>query len=728
MVLESKTTKVPRDPFAVKPLPKAYYHPSKHKNLSKTQKKTKILGNPAAEDCKEESQPRGPEDELFLKGGNRYIAKTPPPEDNASSKFDESWPSSERPSSVGLTGTDDKSPYSLQTMLDLYGRKGDYSDIKQTLSFTETDQKEVSGGEASTLQRYIERFRRGEPMSREDRQRQTKANSRDFWWIDSANRESEAVKKQPVRKAAERSPPDDITQRLQERADKLLERSVSTVASSDPIVSTDGLGSSLDGSASISSFEEQPYRPVFAKNLDNRPSKTRYPNLDRGHAPYPHPPDTSNFHPRVSRPARPEDDILHQWRVKRRLESARDVAEHTPANKNSFGFLSKQPDQEVLDAKLSEFKERLSGKRTPTEPHRLTGNVRFTPVPNKNLTKNINAENMQEFEQRDTDSLPTIASPTLGRRGKQTGVEPHLHLMCDLLPCGHSQQFLEKTLKSHTDEKSDQDSKQSKGCESSRTVNGRDKSDSDSAKEKTETGRYRYLQAERPHDDEGAVKTSSKQSDTENDEDHINKRKLKESKEQESSSDKSDSKESSKRKKSPRDKEDSVPKPRECHSPSMKKFESVNTAIGQVIKDRLFTSSLSTVIDSVDISGVDPNRQSVEFTESTRITPHDPCPQSELSPPDPKPPKGLSAHDSKLRDKKSETRKEGPAKIVKSESDRRKAERVANVTELENEDSYESDGEFPEDQLLQILRAQRSSYEEKLGHIDKLLAELSPIS
>lgn len=59
------------------------------------------MGNPAAEDCKEESQPRGPEDELFLKGGNHNIAKTPPPEDNASSKFDESWPSSERPSSVG---------------------------------------------------------------------------------------------------------------------------------------------------------------------------------------------------------------------------------------------------------------------------------------------------------------------------------------------------------------------------------------------------------------------------------------------------------------------------------------------------------------------------------------------------------------------------------------------------------------------------------------------------
>lgn len=47
----------------------------------------------------------------------------------------------------------------------------------------------------------------------------------------------------------------------------LISFSVSTVASSDPIVSTDGLGSSLDGSTSISSFEEQPYRPAFAKNL-----------------------------------------------------------------------------------------------------------------------------------------------------------------------------------------------------------------------------------------------------------------------------------------------------------------------------------------------------------------------------------------------------------------------------------------------------------------------------
>lgn len=41
--------------------------------------------------------------------------------------------------------------------------------------------------------------------------------------------------------------------------------SASSVASSDPIVSTDGLGSSQSFSSTISSVEEQPYRPSFAR-------------------------------------------------------------------------------------------------------------------------------------------------------------------------------------------------------------------------------------------------------------------------------------------------------------------------------------------------------------------------------------------------------------------------------------------------------------------------------
>lgn len=47
--------------------------------------------------------------------------------------------------------------------------------------------------------------------------------------------------------------------------DNIVYFSASSVGSSDPIVSTDGLGSSQSFSTTVSSVEEQPYRPSFAR-------------------------------------------------------------------------------------------------------------------------------------------------------------------------------------------------------------------------------------------------------------------------------------------------------------------------------------------------------------------------------------------------------------------------------------------------------------------------------
>jgi hypothetical protein len=80
-------------------------------------------------------------------------------------------------------------------------------------------------------------------------------------------------------------------------------------------------------------------------NSDTGPSRPQYPSLNQEAVPYPRPTTNVPVYPRVTKPARPEDDILHQWRVKRRLESARDMADKVPACRNTFGFLSKQPDQ-----------------------------------------------------------------------------------------------------------------------------------------------------------------------------------------------------------------------------------------------------------------------------------------------------------------------------------------------------------------------------------------------
>lgn len=45
-----------------------------------------------------------------------------------------------------------------------------------------------------------------------------------------------------------------------------------------------------------------------------------------------------------------------------------------------------------MEAKLSEFKERLSGKRTSMENQRNLGAIQFTPVPNQNFTADQNSE------------------------------------------------------------------------------------------------------------------------------------------------------------------------------------------------------------------------------------------------------------------------------------------------------------------------------------------------
>lgn len=100
--------------------------------------------------------------------------------------------------------------------------------------------------------------------------------------------------------------------------------------------------------------------------------------------------------------------------------------------------------------------------------------------------------------------------------------------------------------------------------------------------------------------------------------------------------------------------------------PSGRPKPAVDSAIGQVIKDRLFNISTSTVLSSIDSDVSSP--QQPKFTEKRH---------------------SLADHN--------------------------------NI-----EDNYESDGEFPEDELLHMLRQQRVQYEVQLRQIDEMLAKLEP--
>ncbi|KAH3701258.1 uncharacterized protein LOC127860600 [Dreissena polymorpha] len=513
--METKKAKTyNRDPFAVDPLPKAYYHPTPEKSLSKKQKSTSLYLKCDQEeelridDEEEVEQPISPSDEDFLKGGNSFLTRPidwPIAAGNDGHSLDESWPASERPSSISITGLED-SELDLENYQSIVKRfttttgtnqerlrmpgtnkgtgipdskkacssskipvKGSVQDGKksQNSKRVPTNQGSNKGPaktevnqDGSVLKRYIERFRNSAPMSREERQQKSETGSRDFWWlsnkgaipVDSFLEEEtvgeKSLPRQPeedlsgpapaltranldkyknLQKLADRmkfphgvleSPGQKRDQELQDRAERLLEKSLSSTVSTEPAVSTEGLGSNM---SDMSTLEEYSYRPRFAAYISPDPAPSRVPFP----APLP-----------GQRPL-PEDDPLQQWRLRRRIETAQHAApKHVSPN---FDFLSKTDQQRQIEAKLEEFKQRLAGKHLPSITSRQSENVQFTPTPKNNQQLHVTCQDSQGSHQ------PQIASPSLKQCRPPTDplseVDPHLHLMCDLLPCPHRGQY-----------------------------------------------------------------------------------------------------------------------------------------------------------------------------------------------------------------------------------------------------------------------------------------------
>ncbi|XP_039368065.1 proline and serine-rich protein 3 isoform X2 [Mauremys reevesii] len=190
--------------------------------------------------------------------------------------------------------------------------------------------------------RYIERFRHGQPSSRSQRQVPPISTAREFWWLEPAPPSDSSTPKggtkpdcakleearpgwalvspplRPMGAPSDTSPlesPDPDSHSLQERATRLLLRSESSLSSTIP-VSSEGLRSTP---------------PSSTMDLDQALPSPSHLSLPEP-SPEPLPPACwpPACIPQCSSSTRPEDDILFQWRLRRKMEQASQAGRSLP--------------------------------------------------------------------------------------------------------------------------------------------------------------------------------------------------------------------------------------------------------------------------------------------------------------------------------------------------------------------------------------------------------------
>ncbi|CAH1796667.1 unnamed protein product [Owenia fusiformis] len=559
MDTKSSLQRIRCDPFEVEPLPRPFYHPTLQKQLTSAEKKVTL--SPERLQQLPHEKKLSPNVRKFLKESNKYLDKDPPTSDtpsprDTSSKFNESWPSSERPSTLSgpsLHQSEYLSPILAEhhdPRVSAPSMQGSTLDTRQAQSRLEATMAQLSplkedDERDSALAKYIQRFRYGKPTSRQDREHHKKSEPKDFWWLNSPpeplnstgpsssstpkddqlkqkkvapTKDSLAAWRKQRSKSKELSPSrskqgsrhtstssttsssklfvpgDDVkTKWIQERADQLLERSESSLNSSDPVISTDGLGSSPSGA----SFEEQSYRPAFTRISKGKENAVcDLPLKERPHK---------------------EDDILYQWRLRRRIEQAQQRTQaHHDAITHSDPNQLRQQNGDTIDHKLAEFRQKLaeasrgfsqsgtavtSSDKTKNLPsvEKLVQTAKVTiETQTSDTVEAVTQTNGDQSITVQTSGEPTttmqsdiaraaytghttpkltraqpeitksphtpIASPSMYRHTRSTHVqspiaspalrhkggthtdpqspEPHRHLMCDILPCPHQSEHL----------------------------------------------------------------------------------------------------------------------------------------------------------------------------------------------------------------------------------------------------------------------------------------------
>nr|XP_042708719.1 proline and serine-rich protein 3 isoform X4 [Chrysemys picta bellii] len=322
--MESSTAlfSVQGSPFAMRSPARSHYHPSparlpgpQHQCMTLSPARL-LTGVPALAPHRwrpPEPTASSPPDLSFLQGSScRGTAL----DLDSTKPFPESWSSTERSSS--------STPQEVPALRQSLGPLASAQD-----------------GE-SIIAKYIERFRHGQPRSRNQRQAPPVPTAREFWWLEPALPSDSSTPKggakpdcakleearpgwalvspplRPMGGPSDTSPlesPDPDSHSLQERATRLLLRSESSLSSTIP-VSSEGLRSTPP-SSTVDSDQALPC-PSRLSLLEPSPEPLPLACWPPAHI------------PQCSSSTRPEDDILFQWRLRRKMEQASQAGRSLP--------------------------------------------------------------------------------------------------------------------------------------------------------------------------------------------------------------------------------------------------------------------------------------------------------------------------------------------------------------------------------------------------------------
>ncbi|XP_077063972.1 proline and serine-rich protein 3 isoform X13 [Siphateles boraxobius] len=363
----TKQNPFPPDP----PLSRSHYSPSRFRKIPKQQRRLALspvrFAEPPSLPHPPTQIPQLRTEDQVLHERSRSVLLCPPSSNERQLNFSESWPSTDPSYSTDDTNASPCSEAQMQAM-------------RNMLSPVTT-----GANEPSVLAKYIERFRFGRPQSREERQLQATVGRDDqpFWWMSTSplststpTQTSEKHIRDPLDlmkdgPTSSQSPISkllhdettlsparhmlDISMlslsesshcdqeepailQLQERADRLLQRSGSVP------ISSEGLGCS-DFSSPVST-DEPVRRPVMSTLMGSINIGSEGSGVRR------------------------EDDILFQWRLRRKMEQARRWSQEAPSHNS---LLHIPPSHTIVT------NQKVQHSTLDSTPHQRA-NLSFTPV------------------------------------------------------------------------------------------------------------------------------------------------------------------------------------------------------------------------------------------------------------------------------------------------------------------------------------------------------------